>query len=185
MRHKKARYPLNRFTSWRKATIRSLVRSVLLYQSIRTTRARARAAQPLIDKLIALARRDTLNARREAFRVLQDHRLVSALFSDIAKRFADRSSGYTRIIHTGNRRGDDARLVLLELTEIKKKEKPVKKQKEAETPKDEAAPEKPAQEKKPKTATALQEKPSAPRKEQPKKFLGGLRSIFKKERDSL
>jgi large subunit ribosomal protein L17 len=114
--------------------------------------------------------------------------LVSLLFNDIASRFTNKVSGYTRILRLGQRRGDNAQIAILELTEIKKKErrKP-KKEKEAkpqEERKAEISKEKPAEEKKPEAQVAVKEKPPIVKKPG-KKFFGGLRKIFKKERDSL
>lgn len=188
MRHKKKRAQLNRFTSWRRLTLRSLAINLLIYQSMRTTIDKAKAVRPLAEKLISLARRNTLFAKREAFRLLCSHKLVAYLFKEIGPRFVNRSSGFTRIIHLGNRRGDDARLVLLELTEIKKKEpkkqrkvKEIKSEKEATQ---EVSKEKVGGETKSITAAAVKEKPPVTRKPT-KSFFGGLRKIFKKERDSL
>ncbi|MGE5197735.1 MAG: 50S ribosomal protein L17 [Deltaproteobacteria bacterium] len=187
MRHKKSHSLNNRFTSWRKATLLSLLRSVLINQSIRTTKIRATSAQPLVEKLISLAKEDTLAARRSAYRMLADHKLVHLLFSDIGPRFKNRSGGYTRILNLGFRRGDGSDIALLELTEITKKEiKRHKKPKEAK-PEEEKHPE--AQETEPieekKTRVALKEEKPPMTKKPSKKFLGGLRGIFKKERDSL
>jgi large subunit ribosomal protein L17 len=186
MRHKKARWQLNRFTSWRKSTLTALAKNLLIQQSIKTTLHRARAAKPLIEKIISLAKLNTVAAKREAFRILQDHKLVSLAFNEIGPRFAKIQGGYTRIINLNKRRGDDARLVILELTEIKKKEakKPKKEIKPEEEKKAEIAKEKPIEEKKPEAPVAVKEKPPITKKPT-KKFLGGLRSIFKKERDSL
>jgi large subunit ribosomal protein L17 len=191
MRHAKARHQLNRFTSWHRATIVSMMRSLLIYQRIETTLAKAKAVRPHIEKLIALAQEDTLANKRRAFRSLSDHRLVSLLFNDIAKRFAGRAGGYTRILRLGNRRGDNAQLALLELTEIKTEEKKQKKSKAVKEAKPETKtvpgtePEKPAAEKEQKTKTAVKEKQPAT-KRPPKDFLGGLKGIFnKKNRDSL
>lgn len=187
MRHKRARLQLNRFTSWRKATLKGLARNLLIRQSIRTTAAKAKAAKPLAEKLISLAKLNTLSAKRTAFKMLGDHRLVSLLFGDIGPRFTNRTGGYTRILNLGVRRGDNAKLVIWELTEIKKKEiKKPKKEKEVKPEEKEAVvPEKPsAGEQKPKTGVATKEKPPIVKKPS-KKFLGGLRNIFKKERDSL
>jgi len=182
MRHRQKRFQLNRFTSWRKSTLISLARSILIYQSIRTTSVKAKAVRPLVDKLISLAKKNTLQAKRQAYQILSDHKLVSLLFKDIAGRFANRGSGYTRMINLASRRGDNARMAILELTEIKKKEpKPVKKEKE---PKPEIAQEKPAEGKKAKTEVAIKERPQDAKKP-PRKFLGGIKNIFKKERDSL
>lgn len=176
MRHRNLKLKLNRFTSWRKSTLISLAKSLITHQSIKTTKAKAKAVKPLIEKLISLAKDNSLTAKRRAFKVLNDHHLVSALFSDIAMRFKDKAGGYTRIIGLENRRGDNAQVVILELTEIIKKKKTVIPKKEKEV--------KPEEEKKPE----IQEKPEATSRE-PKKptknFLGGIRRIFKKERDSL
>jgi len=192
MRHRKSRLQLNRFTSWRKATLNSLARSLIIHQSIKTTKAKAQAAKPLIEKLISLAKANTLAARRRAYRILGEHRLVSLLFTNIGPRFSRRVGGYTRILNLSTRRGDNAQMVILELTEIlklqrkkPKKEKEVKEIKEVKTEEAPAfAKEKPVEEKKTKTQVEVQEKPPIT-KRPPKKFLGGLRNIFKKERGPL
>lgn len=189
MRHRKRKHGLNRFTSWKKATIASLVKNIIKYQSIKTTKSKAKASQPLVEKIISLTKSDTLFSRRQAYEILSDHRLVSSLFKDIGPRFKNRNSGYTRIINCGFRRGDNASLVIFELTEIQKKiKKAPKKTKEVkEEPLKEAQiqEEKPVPEQtKPKTAVQVKEKPTTAQKPS-KKFLGGLRGIFKKERDSL
>ncbi len=187
MRHRKARLQLNRFTSWRTATLKGLARNLLIQQSIRTTKTKAKAAQPLIDKLIALAKVNTLTAKRQAFKILGDHQLVTMLFNNIGPRFSNKISGYTRILNLGLRRGDNAQLVILELTEIKikaikksKKEKEIKPEEKPRTISDKPS----VEEQKPKTAVITQEKPPMTKKPS-KNFLGGLRNIFKKERDSL
>ena len=192
MRHRKSRLQLNRFTSWYKATLRSLARSLVINQSIKTTLHKAKAAKPFMERLISLAKRNTVAARREAFKSLGSHKLVSLLFNEIGPRFEKRQGGYSRIIILGNRRGDNAQLAILELTEIKKKEiKKSKKDKEKEIkPEKEKKPEviqqeMEQQEKKPETGIAVKEKPQMDKKPT-KKFLGGLRGIFRKERrDSL
>ena len=185
MRHRKARLRLNRFTSWRRATLVSLAQNLIRHQQIKTTLAKAKAVQPMAEKLISLAKANTLTKKRRAFEVLQDHKLVSLLFNDIASRFHNRTSGFTRIIRLQNRRGDNARLALLEFTELKKKAKKVKEAKPQEIkgpvlPKEEI----PREEKKPAVETKVIEKPPLVKKPS-KSFLGGLRNIFKKERDSL
>ncbi len=171
MRHQRHRFNLNRFTSWRKQTIRDIARAVLIHQSIRTTKTKAKAASKLVENLITLGKKNTLEARRSVFSQLQDHRLVKRLFLEISPLFSNRTGGYTRILNLNRRRGDNAQMVILELTEKKVKEpKKARKEKgEKGTVKEEAPKiEKPI----------LKEKP-------PKKFLGGLRRFFKKERDSL
>lgn len=190
MRHKRSRTELNRFTSWRKATLISVARSLLIYQSIKTTKRKALLTRPLVEKLISLAKKNTLSAKRYAYKFLGDHKLVSLLFTEIGPRFSNKNGGYTRIVTLGKRRGDDADLALFELTEIKKKEKAVrpKKEKAEELPKksETSKEEKPVAEekKKPEAKIAVKEKPKVDQKPG-KKFLGGLKNIFKKERDSL
>jgi large subunit ribosomal protein L17 len=188
MRHKKTRLQLGRFGAWRRATLKSLARSLLINQSIRTTKARAFAVKPLVDKLITLGKLNNLAAKRRAFEILQDHKLVGLLFNDIALRFTNRSGGYTRVLNLGTRRGDNAEIAVLEFVEIKKKErKRLKKTKEVKPDSQEAAPEvvkeKPAEEKKHEVKVVEMEKPHNLKPSN--KYLGGLRSIFKKKSDSL
>ena len=191
MRHAKAKLRLNRFTSWRKATLISLAKALLIHQKIKTTHAKAKAAKPLIEKLISLGKNNSLFAKRQAYRILSDHKLVSLLFNDIAPRFGNRIGGYTRILNLSLRRGDNAQLVILALTEIKekvpKKPKPEAEKREAGKPeilKEELPKEQPLEEKKPKAEVAIKEKPPISKKPT-KNFLGGLRRIFKRERDAL
>ncbi|MDI6758412.1 MAG: 50S ribosomal protein L17 [Candidatus Omnitrophota bacterium] len=188
MRHRKRKLDLNRWTSWRKATLKSMLVSLFTYQSIKTTLLRAKAARILAEKLISLAKENTLMARRQADSLLGDKKLVSLLFNEIGPRFINRAGGYTRIIKLGLRRGDNAMMAILELTEIKKKEpkKSVQKKEEElkEKKKSEAAEENIVEEKKSRENIALKEKPPIVKKPT-KKFFGGLRNIFKKERDSL
>ena len=194
MRHAKHKYKLSRSYSLRKALIKSMVRNLLIHQRIRTTATRAKATRPTVEKLITMAKKGTLLHKRLAYEVLGDHALVSMLFTDIAPRFKDRTSGFTRILHIGMRRGDDAPLVVLELTEVKEKKKKPKAPKTehaAIEPKAQAPQEMPEGEAKPKAEKAIaterapeKQKPNVPKKPA-KKFFGGIRSIFKKERDSL
>jgi large subunit ribosomal protein L17 len=167
----------------------SLARNMLVYQSIRTTPARAKAVRPLVEKLISLAKANTLAAKRDAFQVLGDHKLVSVLFKDIGPLYSKRTSGFTRMIGLGKRRGDNAEIVIFELTEKKIKEhkkhrkgKPAKPH-EAAGQSEPSAPESAkAEEKKTEAAhAAVKEKPPIEKKP-PKQFLGGLKNIFKKER---
>ena len=186
MRHKKSRSLNNRFTSWRKSTLKSMARNALIYQSIKTSPQKAKAARPLIEKLITLAKSNTLAAKRKAFSILGSHDLVSLLFNEIGPRFTKRQGGYVRIIRLGVRRGDNAQLAILELTEIKKKE--IKKTKK-EVKKEEQIPQKAGEthveEAKPRTDTAVKEEKHTETKKPSRKFMGGIRNIFKKERDSL
>ncbi len=187
MRHRKSKFQLNRFTSWRKATLVSLARNLILHQRIKTTLNKARAVKPLAEKLISWAKINTLAKKRQAYNILGNHGLISILFGEVGPRFKNRHSGYVRVIQLGTRRGDGAQMALLEFTEIKKAIKEPRKEKEAkkETQKPQEAKGKPAEEKAfPKAETPVSEKPPIEKKPS-KKFLGGLRKIFKKERDSL
>ena len=133
MRHAKAKRKLNRYSSWRKATVRDIVKATLARQRICTTLIKAKEARKLVDRLITLGKKGTLAHKRRAFAVLCDHRLVSELFKKTAPRFARRQGGYTRIIPVSNRRGDNARMAYLELTE--KEEMVLSKAKSAATSK--------------------------------------------------
>jgi len=190
MRHRKAKFQLNLSSSLRSATLASLTKNLFIYQSIKTTKTKALAVQPQVDKLITLAKQNTLTAKRRAFTILGDHKLVSFLFGDIGPRFTNRVGGYTRILNLDVRRGDNAKLAILELTEIKKKEKKLPKKEKEVKPEERKKPEiteeqkQGLEEKKPKTEIAVQEKPPITKKPT-KKFLEGIRSIFKKGRDAL
>ncbi|HBG60996.1 MAG: 50S ribosomal protein L17 [Omnitrophica WOR_2 bacterium GWF2_38_59] len=119
MRHGISGNRLSRNSSLRKATMRDIAKAALLKDRISTTKAKAKEARKLVDKLITMGKKGTLAEKRRAYAVLCNHRLVSALFSDIAPRFKERQGGYTRIIPIGTRKGDNAELVFLELTEKK------------------------------------------------------------------
>ncbi len=119
MRHKIAGSTLNRKTSHRKATVRDIAKATLIHEQIKTTKVKAKEARKLVDKLITLGKKGTLAEKRRAFAILCDHKLVSNLFNETSPRFKERNGGYTRIIKIGNRRGDNAEVVLLELTERK------------------------------------------------------------------
>ncbi len=133
MRHRKAGSKLGRKPAHRRATLRNLVTNVIVHERIGTTVARARAAQPLVERMITLGKRDTLHARRQAAAFLMTDAATQKLFRDIAPRFADRNGGYSRLIRSGWRIGDGAELAILELlgSELKKKEKKKAKPEEA------------------------------------------------------
>lgn len=110
MRHRKDKTTLGRNASHRKAMFRNMVSSLVQYEMIQTTDAKAKQLRRLADKMITLGKKDTLHARRQALAVLRSHDLVEKLFSDLAKReeIADRQGGYVRVIKLGNRRSDNA-----------------------------------------------------------------------------
>lgn len=131
MRHRKAGSKLGRNPAHRRATLRNLVTNVIERERIETTLARARAARPLVDRMITLGKRDSLHTRRQAAAFLQTPQAVQKLFEDLAPRFAERPGGYTRIVRAGWRHGDNAAVAMLELigSEMKVKEKKGKKAK--------------------------------------------------------
>jgi len=99
----------------RRALLKGIVRSLLTYQTIRTTEARAKDVRPIVEKLITIAKDDTLHARRQARKYLNDETLVHHLFTEIAPEFKTVSGGYTRIVKIGARRGDAAPIVQFSL----------------------------------------------------------------------
>jgi large subunit ribosomal protein L17 len=115
MRHKKAGYKLGRDISARRALLRGLVTSVIESERIVTTVPKAKAARPLVDKMITLAKRDTLHARRQAASFLMTPASVQKLFDKLGARFGQRNGGYTRITRVGWRKGDGADQAVLEL----------------------------------------------------------------------
>jgi large subunit ribosomal protein L17 len=137
MRHRKKSEKFNRSRAERKAFIRSMLRAVIISERIVTTESKAKGIRPWVDKLISWAKRGDLHAKRLSFQLLPDHALVKRLFDDIGPRFKDIPGGYTRVIDLGFRKGDGAKLAILELTKIEKKEKKLKEKKTVETKKDE------------------------------------------------
>jgi large subunit ribosomal protein L17 len=101
--------------SARRSLLRTLVTSVIEHERIITTVTKAKAAKPLVEKMITLGKQDTLHARRQAAAYLETPAAVKKLFDKIAPRFAQRSGGYARLIRVGWRKGDGAEQALLEL----------------------------------------------------------------------
>jgi large subunit ribosomal protein L17 len=116
MRHQKTRNKLSRDSAHRKALLMNLCKEVLEHERIQTTEAKAKAVKPELEKLITLAKTDSLHARRQALSALaQDKFTVHRLFVEVAPRYAERPGGYTRIMKLGPRRSDATEMVLLEL----------------------------------------------------------------------
>ena len=116
MRHQRNRYQLSRTASHRKALLMNLTKEVLEHERIKTSEAKAKAVKPEIEKLITLAKRGDLHARRQALSALsQDKFAVYKLFEEVAPRYAERPGGYTRILKLGPRRSDATEMVYLEL----------------------------------------------------------------------
>ncbi|MBM7853855.1 large subunit ribosomal protein L17 [Desulfohalotomaculum tongense] len=106
---------LGRNTGHRKAMLRNLVTSLFRDNRIETTETRAKEVKSIAEKLVTLAKRNDLHARRQCLEYIYDKKVVRKLFDDIAPRHADRPGGYTRIVKIGFRRGDAAPMVILEL----------------------------------------------------------------------
>ncbi len=125
MRHLVKRKKLGRDTSHRLALLRNLVTSFLEKERIRTTLAKAKATRPLAEKMITLARKDTLHAKRQALSFIYKKPVVKKLFEELGPRFSERPGGYTRIVKIGPRAGDGAEMAILELigSEFEKKAK--------------------------------------------------------------
>jgi large subunit ribosomal protein L17 len=117
MRHRNHRYRLGRVSEHRTAMLRNLLVALFRHERVSTTEAKAKAVRSLADRMITLAKRESLHARRQVLAMVPDRQVVARLFDQIAARFADRPGGYTRIIHAGVRRGDAAPLVYLELVD--------------------------------------------------------------------
>ena len=116
MRHQRDRRKLSRSASHRKALLMNLSREVIDHERIETTEAKAKAVKPEVEKLITLAKRGDLHARRQALSQLgQDKFVVYKLFEEIAPRYEDRPGGYTRILKIGRRPSDATEMVYLEL----------------------------------------------------------------------
>jgi len=116
MRHQRKRHQLSRSASHRKALLRNLCKEVIEHERIKTSEAKAKALRPEVEKLITLAKRGDLHARRQALSALgQDRFAVYKLFDEIAPRYVDRAGGYTRILKLGPRRSDATEMVLIEL----------------------------------------------------------------------
>src|ERR671911_270427 len=116
MRHRRDRHKLSRDSAHRRALLRNLSREVIEHERIETSQAKAKAVKPEVEKLITLAKRGDLHARRQALSALgQDKFVVHKLFEEVAPRYSERAGGYTRIVKLGPRRSDSTEMVLLEL----------------------------------------------------------------------
>jgi large subunit ribosomal protein L17 len=148
MRHRVAGFKLKRPVDSRNALLRNLVTSVIERERIVTTVPKAKAVRPLVEKMIGLAKADTLHTRRQAAAVLRTPDSVKKLFDTLGTRFGQRNGGYTRITRLGPRKGDGAELALLELVgselvkraadRAKRKEERLKARQEGREPEEEA-----------------------------------------------
>ena len=115
MRHKVAGFKLKRPVDARNALLRNLCTSVIQEERIVTTVTKAKAVRPLVEKMITLAKKDTLHTRRQAAMVLRTPDSLKKLFDTLGTRFGQRNGGYTRIVKLGPRKGDGAEQAMIEL----------------------------------------------------------------------
>jgi large subunit ribosomal protein L17 len=100
----------------RKALLRALTTELIRHGRITTTKVRAKAVRTEADRMISLAKDGSLAARRQAMGYLYDKQLVHALFEQVPERYSNRQGGYTRVLRTVNRKGDNAEMAIIELT---------------------------------------------------------------------
>ncbi len=115
MKHRKSVLKLNRTSAHRKAMFRNMVTSLFKHSSIKTTEAKAKGLRSIADKMITLAKRGDLHARRQAMSVIREKDVVHSLFEEVSEKFSSRQGGYTRITKLGPRKGDVAPMVQIEL----------------------------------------------------------------------
>ena len=115
MRHAKRGRKLGRDSAHRRAMLATMAGQVIQHGRIKTTQPKAKEIRGLVDRLVTIAKKDDLHARRQAAAVLKDKSVVRKLFEDVAPDLDDRNSGYTRILKLGPRLGDGAETVYLEL----------------------------------------------------------------------
>jgi large subunit ribosomal protein L17 len=116
MRHQKSKGKLSRDSAHRRALLMNLSKEIIAHERIETSAAKAKAVKPEIERLITLAKRGDLHARRQALsKLAQDKFAVHKLFEELAPRYADRAGGYTRILKLGPRRSDATEMVFIEL----------------------------------------------------------------------
>ena len=182
MRHGNANRKLGRTSSHRNAMFRNQLASLIEHERIVTTLPKAKELRPIAEKLITLAKNDSVHARRQAARQVPSDELIKKLFDTIGPRFSTRPGGYTRIMKLGARRGDAAEMAILELVERSEETtettagdktaeaKPEKKAAKKAAPKA-AKVEEPAAEEKPKRArkAAPKKEEAAPAEEKPKR----------------
>lgn len=132
MRHRKAGKKLGRTSSHRRAMLRNMVTSLFKYEQIETTGAKAKELRSVAEKLITLAKRGDLHARRQALGYMKDKTTTHKLFGEIKDRYLDRQGGYLRIVKKGIRKGDAAEISVVQLLQSDVIKKKGKKRKEKE-----------------------------------------------------
>jgi large subunit ribosomal protein L17 len=149
MRHRRGGYKLKRDIGSRNSLLKGLVTSVIEQERVITTVPKAKAIKPLVDRMITLAKRDTLHTRRQAAAFLETPASVKKLFDTLGTRFGQRAGGYTRIVRLGFRKGDGAEQAMIELVgselvkraadRAKRREERMKAQREGREPEEDDA----------------------------------------------
>ncbi|MGI9414475.1 MAG: 50S ribosomal protein L17 [Hyphomicrobiales bacterium] len=117
MRHRKAGRKLNRTASHRKAMFANMAAALIKHEQIVTTLPKAKSLRPVVEKLITLAKRGDLHARRQAIAQMRDKPMVAKLFETLGPRYQERNGGYTRVLKAGFRYGDSAPMAVIELVD--------------------------------------------------------------------
>ena len=183
MRHQRRRRTLGIVTSHRTAKLRNVLRALVLRKRIETTHAKAKETSAFAEKMITIAKRDGLHARRLLISKVRDPEIARILITQIAPLFKERKGGYTRVLRMGYRAGDGAQVALLEWTAAFEAPAKKVKKKKAAKPADKASEKAPAKES-PKAAESKKESETskpAEKKDAEKKggFLGKLRKFLK------
>jgi large subunit ribosomal protein L17 len=130
MRHNKKFNHLGRKTAHRKSMLSNMASSLIQHKRIATTLAKAKALQVYVEPILTKSKEDTTHSRRVVFSLLQNKEIVTELFKEVAEKIANRPGGYTRILRTGFRLGDNAEMCIIELVDYNEnmlKEKAIKK----------------------------------------------------------
>lgn len=117
MRHRKKGRRFNRSASHRKAMLANMANALIKHEQITTTLPKAKDLRPVVEKLVTLAKRGGLHARRQAYAQLPEEAMVAKLFDVLAERYAERQGGYTRVIKAGYRYGDSAPMAIIEFVD--------------------------------------------------------------------
>jgi len=142
MRHQKARKRMGTGSSHRKAILRNMVTSLFKHEQLETTDAKAKQLKPVAEKMITLAKRGDLHARRQALSFIREKDVTHRLFSELKDRYMDRQGGYTRVVKKGYRKGDGAAVSIVQLLpgegekKARKKDKAAKEKVKVESPKE-------------------------------------------------
>ena len=134
MRHKLGYRKLNRTTEHRKALFMNMLNSLIKYEQITTTLPKAKELKPKIDKVITLGKKNNLQSKKNLFSRLQDKLSVDKLSKTLSQRYEKRKGGYSRVVRTGFRYGDNAPMAIIELVDKDPQAKKVDVKKKVETP---------------------------------------------------